>query len=73
MTPTSWFFILIFAIPYVAFLFWLMKQDKRKGVWGAIVLVLILALAIFGSSIGSKKAVFDYETRRDEAREQSVE
>lgn len=67
MVPTSWFFILIFALPLIAFLVWLMRQDKRKGIWGIIILVILLGLAIYGSRIGSKSAIQNYENRKQEA------
>lgn len=70
MVSTSWFFILIFAIPLIAFLVWLMRQDRRKGVWGIIVLVILLGLAIYGSSIGSKSAVQNFENRKQDAQEE---
>ncbi len=67
MVPTSWFFILIFAVPLIAFLVWLMRQDKRKGIWGIIILAILLGLAIYGSRIGSKSAIQNYENRKQEA------
>ena len=67
MVPTSWFFILIFALPLIAFLVWLMRQGKRKGIWGIIILVILLGLAIYGSRIGSKSAIQNYENRKQEA------
>lgn len=67
MVPTSWFFILIFALPLIAFLVWLMRQDKRKGIWGIIILVILLGLAIYGSRLGSKSAIQNYENRKQDA------
>lgn len=67
MVPTSWFFILIFALPLLAFLVWLMRQDRRKGIWGVIILVILVGLAIYGSSIGSKSAVQNYENRQQDS------
>lgn len=71
MVGTSWFFILIFAIPLVALLIWLMKQDKRKGIWGIIIVVILVVGAIFASSKASKNAVENFELRKKEAREKS--
>lgn len=71
MVGTSWFFIIIFAIPLVALLIWLMKQDKRKGIWGIIIIALLVAGAIFASSRASKNAVENFELRKKEAQEQS--
>lgn len=72
MTGTSWFFILIFAIPLIAFLFWLMKQDRRKGIWGAIIVALLVIGAIAASIRASKNAVQNFEERKKEAQEKSV-
>lgn len=73
MTTTSWFFFGIFAIPLIAFLIWLMKQDRRKGIWG-IILVVVAALAatIVSTQRASRNAVENFELRKKEAQEQSV-
>ncbi|WP_257658430.1 hypothetical protein [Parapedobacter lycopersici] len=73
MTSTSWFFILIFAIPLIAFLIWLVKQDKRKGIWGIIIVILLTIGAIFASSRASKNAVTGFELRKKEAQQKSHE
>lgn len=72
MVSTSWFFILIFAIPLIAFLLWLMKQDKRKAIWGIIIVILLTIGAIFASSRASRNAVEGFELRKKEAREKSL-
>ncbi|MGV3761223.1 hypothetical protein [Parapedobacter sp.] len=72
MTGTSWFFILIFAIPLIAFLFWLMKQDRRKGIWGIIIVVLLVIGAVAASIRASKNAVQNFEERKKEAQENST-
>lgn len=71
MTGASWFFILIFAIPLIAFLFWLMKQDRRKGIWGAIIVALLVIGAIAASIRASKNAVQNFEERKQEAHEKT--
>lgn len=71
MVSTSWFFILIFAIPLVAFLIWLMKQDKKKGIWGIIIVILLTIGAVAASLRASKNAVEGFELRKKEAREKS--
>jgi K+ transporter len=38
MTPVSLIFWAIFVLPLIAFLVWVMRQDKRKGKMGLIVL-----------------------------------
>jgi len=69
MTGSSWFFILIFAIPLIAFLLWLMKQDRRKGVWGIIIVALLVIGAIAASIRASKNAVQNFEERKKESQQ----
>lgn len=69
MTGSSWFFILIFAIPLIVFLFWLMKQDRRKGLWGIIIVALLVIGAVAASIRASKNAVQNFEERKKEAQE----
>ena len=42
MNIPSLIFWAIFVLPLVAFLIWLMRQDKRKGATGLIVLAVIV-------------------------------
>lgn len=70
MTNTSWFFFIIFLIPLCAFLFWLMKQDRKKGIIGAILLIIMIVSAIVVSFRASKNAVNNFEMRKNEAKEQ---
>jgi len=72
MTGASWFFILIFAIPLIAFLLWLMKQDRRKGIWGIIIVALLVIGAAAASIRASKNAVQNFEERKKEAKENSA-
>jgi len=46
MSIPSLIFWLIFVLPLVGLLFWVMKQDKRKGITGLIVLGLTVVIAI---------------------------
>jgi len=46
MTGPNLIFWVIFVIPLVAFLVWLMRQDKRKGKIGLIVLAVIVIGAV---------------------------
>jgi hypothetical protein len=46
MTTASIIFWLIFVVPFVAFLAWLMLQDKRNGKKGLIVLAIIVVVGI---------------------------
>ncbi|MDB5005308.1 MAG: hypothetical protein JWQ34_3533 [Mucilaginibacter sp.] len=46
MTAPSIIFWTIFVLPMVAFLIWLMRQDKRKGWIGLVVLAITVIGAI---------------------------
>ncbi|MCJ8212017.1 hypothetical protein MUY27_20035 [Mucilaginibacter sp. RS28] len=46
MSATSIIFFLFFALPLVAFLFWLMRQDKEKGKLGMFILAALVILAV---------------------------
>ncbi|MFD2865613.1 hypothetical protein [Mucilaginibacter antarcticus] len=46
MSAPSLIFWITFVVPFVAFLVWLMRQDKRKGWIGLIVLSIIVIGAI---------------------------
>ncbi|QJD94745.1 hypothetical protein HH214_02070 [Mucilaginibacter robiniae] len=46
MNLPSLIFWLIFVIPMVALLIWVMRQDKRKGATGLIILAVIVVIAI---------------------------
>ena len=42
MNIPSLIFFLVFVLPLVAFLVWVMRQDRRKGITGLIVLAVIV-------------------------------
>lgn len=42
MPAASIIFWAVFVVPLVAFLIWLMRQDKRKGITGLIVLAIMV-------------------------------
>ncbi|GAA4901613.1 hypothetical protein [Mucilaginibacter defluvii] len=46
MSFPSLIFWLIFVIPLVVFLIWVMRQDKRRGVAGLLILLTIVAVGI---------------------------
>ena len=46
MTGPSLIFWAIFVVPLVTFLIWLIRQDKRKGWIGLIVLAVIVVGAV---------------------------
>jgi len=48
MSIPSLIFWLIFVVPLVGLLIWVMKQDKRKGITGLIVLgVMVIAGIVY--------------------------
>ena len=46
MSAPSLIFFGIFVLPLVAFLIWLMRQDKKKGIAGLVVLIIMVVVAI---------------------------
>jgi glucan phosphoethanolaminetransferase (alkaline phosphatase superfamily) len=42
MNGATYIFWLVFVVPLIVFLAWLMRQDKRKGRIGIIVLVVLI-------------------------------
>ncbi|MGN6396003.1 MAG: hypothetical protein ACTHMI_10590 [Mucilaginibacter sp.] len=46
MNILSIIFWVIFVAPFVAFLIWLMRQDKRRGAVGLWVLAILVVVAI---------------------------
>jgi hypothetical protein len=47
MSASSIIFFLIFLIPLIGFLIWVMQQDKRKGKTGLMVLGFIVIVGIW--------------------------
>ena len=46
MTAASIIFWLVFVTPFIAFLAWLIRQDKRKSKTGLFVLAVIVVVGI---------------------------
>ena len=46
MSTPSLIFFGVFVLPLVAFLVWVMRQDKRKGSTGLVVLAIIVTGAL---------------------------
>jgi len=46
MSIPSLIFWLIFVVPLVGLLIWIMKQDKRKGITGLIILGVTVIIGI---------------------------
>ncbi len=73
MVGPSIIFYLFFAIPYIFLMYWLVKQDKRKYVWGLIVVTIIAVLGLYVSQKASKNAIENYKQHQIDAREQEGE
>lgn len=69
MVGPSIIFYVIFAIPYIILMYWLVKQDKRKYAWGISVVTVIAVLAIYVSQKASKNAIENYKQHQIDARE----
>lgn len=46
MTTMSYFFFGVMLIPFIIFILWLLKQDKRKNYLGIAVLLAAIVLAV---------------------------
>jgi len=69
MVGPSIIFYTLFVIPYIYFMYWLIKQDKKKYVWGIIVVTVIAILGIVVSQRASKMAIENYKQHQIDARE----
>lgn len=67
MISTSWFFFLIFLVPLIFFLIYIMKQDKRKGWMGITIVALIFIVALIVALRASRNAANNFEERKIEA------
>ncbi len=70
MTIPSIIFYVIFAVPYIILMFWLVKQDKKKSAWGISIISLIAVLAIYFSQKASKVAMDNYKQRQIDNQEE---
>ncbi|MFD2597860.1 hypothetical protein ACFSQ3_02765 [Sphingobacterium corticis] len=68
ITPSIVFYI-FFAIPYIAIMYWLVKQDKKKHAWGVTVITAIAIAGFFVSQRASRIAVQNYKQHQIDARE----
>lgn len=62
-------FYLIFVIPYILFMYWLVKQDKKKHMWGILVVTVIAIFGLVVSQRASRVAVENYKQYQIDARE----
>jgi len=73
MVGPSIIFYIFFAIPYIILMYWLVKQDKKKYVWGISIVTVIAILGIYVSQKASKNAIENYKQHQIDAREQEAE
>ena len=73
MVGPSIIFYILFVIPYVYFMYWLVKQDKKKHMWGILVVTVIAIAGVLVSQTASKVAMENYKQHQVDAREQEVE
>jgi len=69
MVGPSIIFFIIFAVPYIFVMYWLVKQDKRKYAWGITIVTLLAILAIYISLKASKNAIENYKQHQLDSRE----
>lgn len=69
MVGPSIIFYIFFAVPYIFVMYWLIKQDKKKYVWGILVVTIIGILGIVVSQRASKNAIENYKQHQIDARE----
>ncbi|GGE25915.1 hypothetical protein CHU00_09355 [Sphingobacterium cellulitidis] len=73
MVGPSIFFYALFVIPYILFMYWLVKQDKKKYIWGVIVITVVAIFGLVVSQRASKIAVENYKQHQIDAREIEAE
>lgn len=73
MVGPSIIFYIIFAVPYIFVMYWLVKQDKVKYVWGISIVTLLAIIALYVSQVASKNAIENYKQHQIDAREIEAE
>ena len=73
MVGPSIIFYIFFAIPYIFLMYWLVKQDKKKYVWGIAVVTVIAIVGLIVSQKASKVAIENYKQHQIDARETELE
>lgn len=73
MVGPSIIFYIIFAVPYIFVMYWLVKQDKKKYALGILIVTIIAILAIYVSQKASKNAIENYKQHQIDAREKELE
>ncbi|EEI91582.1 hypothetical protein ACR78F_03020 [Sphingobacterium spiritivorum] len=69
MDTPSIIFYLFFAVPYIFCMYWLVKQDKKKYVWGISIVTIIAIIGIIVSQKASKVAIDNYRQHQLDSRE----
>ncbi|SJN50374.1 hypothetical protein FM107_20470 [Sphingobacterium sp. JB170] len=69
MVGPSIIFYIFFAIPYIFIMYWLVKQDKKKYVWGLVVVTVIAIIGVIVSQKASRVAIQNYEQHQIDSRE----
>ena len=70
MIGPSIIFYIFFAVPYVYFMYWLVKQDKKKHMWGVLIITILAIVGLVVSQKASKIAVENYKQHQMDAREE---
>ena len=73
MVGPSIFFYALFVIPYILFMYWLVKQDKKKYMWGILVVTVVAIFGLVVSQRASKIAMENYKQHQMDAREAEKE
>ncbi|MGJ1203647.1 hypothetical protein [Sphingobacterium lactis] len=73
MVGPSIFFYALFVIPYILFMYWLVKQDKKKYMWGILVVTVVAIFGLVVSQRASKIAMENYKQHQIDAREAEEE
>lgn len=69
MVGPSIIFYIFFAVPYIFVMYWLVKQDKKKYIWGLSIVTIIAIIGIIVSQKASKVALQNYQQHQIDARE----
>lgn len=73
MVGPSIIFYLLFAVPYILVMYWLVKQDKKKYIWGLLIITVIAILGVVVSQRASKIAIENYKQHQIDSREIEAE
>ncbi|HLR01054.1 MAG TPA: hypothetical protein VK102_11855 [Sphingobacterium sp.] len=70
MVGPSIIFYVIFALPFLYAIYWILKQEKNKSkyIWGMIIFVILVIAGVIFSFKGSRMAIQNYKQRQEDAR-----